>query len=301
MLPSGEPIKLEPEAKERIKFLQSKISELQRKADKSEDEDIKEGFNLEISKLGLKVSRLQKGQSEELPSEVERVEEEEFLEPLPIPTSAQLYEADNLIQRSRLEKTRGNSQAATDLLKKAAEVAPGAALVLEALGDNLLEQKHYATALEAFRNARRADPESVSIERKYAALLQYGQGGMSIEEQIHLSLSDAPMMAPGEAYASPQIATILSYMIPGSGQFVLGYSKKGFTVFGITLGCIALFFLTNYLMNPGNSSPPIFAYFFLMVALVTHIAGIYETSSLAKSLERKPINRPTPPVDKPFE
>lgn len=303
-MPAGEPVKLEPAAIERIAFLQAKISELQYKADRATDEDIKEGFNLEVIKLGMKVARLQRGFDEELPSEVERTEhDEEELEPLPKPTLAELTEADSFIQRARLEKTRGNLQGSTDFLKKAAEIAPGAAPVLEALGDDLAERKQYAAAHEVYKRARRADPNSASIERKYAALAMYGKGGMSIEEQIAINLSDAPLTAPGEEYASPRVAALLNWFIPGLGHFVLGYPKKGLTIFLIVTLSISIFFLLNYMTSPasGRSTPPGYAYFFIVLAIVTYIAGIMDTMTMAKKTERKHIDRPVPPVNKPFE
>ncbi len=296
-----EPIQLDAATLDRIKFLQSKISDLQWKADRADDPDIKEGFALEIYKLGMKVAQLQKGLSEELKSEAapSAVDDDE-LEPLPVPTSVQLMEADSLIQRARLEKVRGNLQGSTDLLKKAATIAPGAAPVLEALGDDYADRKMYQAAHEAYGKARRADPTSASIERKYAALAMYGKGGLSLDEQIAMNLTDSNLLMPGEAYASPKIAMILSYFVPGLGEFVLGYPKKGAAIFIITLCSITLFVLLKHFLNP-KGSPPAIAYFFLIVGILTYVAGIIDTQSIAKPIGRKEIDRPVPPVNKPFE
>src|SRR5690242_15078637 len=108
-----DPNALSPEVEGRIRELQAFITEHQRKADKTDDEDIREAHNLQISKLGLKVARLRRGQSEELPSEVESAIEEEF-EPLPQPTPEQIDAAEQLIRRAVLERRRGNGPAASD-------------------------------------------------------------------------------------------------------------------------------------------------------------------------------------------
>src|ERR1041384_2077635 len=99
--PSEQPNTIPPETEARIRELQALITDSQRRADKAKDEDIREALNLQVSKLGLKVARIRRGQPEELPSEVEKAIEEEF-EPLPEPTPEELHEADMLIQRAML-------------------------------------------------------------------------------------------------------------------------------------------------------------------------------------------------------
>src|SRR5689334_5449811 len=125
----GEPTPITAEAQARIRELQALITDSQRRADKSEDEDIREALNLQAAALGLKIVRLRRGLPEEAPAEAPK--EEEPIERPPEPTPEQMHEADLLIQRAMLEKRRGNRQAAGDLLKKAAEIAPGGATVLE--------------------------------------------------------------------------------------------------------------------------------------------------------------------------
>src|ERR1043165_500212 len=98
-----EPIAISPEAEARIKELQALITDSQRKAAKSKDEDIVEAHNLQMAALGLKISRLRRGLSEDAPPESPK-ENEEDLEPLPVPTHVQLQAADMLVQRAMLEK-----------------------------------------------------------------------------------------------------------------------------------------------------------------------------------------------------
>lgn len=313
--PQGNPIS--PEAEARIRELQSLISGFQQRADKSKDEDIKEALNLQISKLGLKVARLRRGQPEELPSEVEKAIEDEF-EPLPKPTVEQLEAADKLIQRAMLEKRRGNKQAAGDLLSQAVDVAPGASSVIEALGDDLVERNQYGAAREAYKTAHRADPTNSSVERKLAQLSMTGVANLSIEDQLRMGSFDSPFIQQGESLANPKIALILNIFVPGSGQFALGRQKKAITIFTCFLAPLVFFILVaNFILPPppvdslGRVLPrpagqrlPTWAYAPLVVTIGAWLAGLADVSSAVKSRSTaKPgkLDRPTPPVNLPFE
>lgn len=298
--PQAPPLSAEVEA--RIRELQALITESHLKADKAEDEDIREALNLQISKLGLKVARLRRGQPEDLPIEVEKAVEEEF-EPLPQPTPEELHEADLLIQRAMLEKRRGNNQASSDLMKKAAEVAPGAASVLEAVGDDLLERRQYGAALEAYRSAHRADPSNVGIERKFASLSSKGMANLSIEDQLRMGTSDSIFIQRGESIGNPKLAIALSIMIPGSGQFVMGASKKGATIFFVWLVSLVLFGVMATFIKHEPKTIPLVSLFPAAVAVVTWLAGVADASSMAKGSggRPQPPNRPPPPVNLPFE
>ncbi|HVT11507.1 MAG TPA: hypothetical protein VHE55_04510 [Fimbriimonadaceae bacterium] len=305
--PSEQPNPIPPETKARIQELQALITEHQRKADKAEDEDIREAHNLQVSKLGLKVARLRHGQPEELPSEVEKAIEEEF-EPLPKPTPAQLEEADQLIRRSALERRRGNNSMAGDLLKKALEVAPGSAMALEALGDDLMERKQFGAAQEAYRTAHRADPENPNIERKLAQLSMKGFANLSIEDQLRMGSFDSPLIQQSDAVASPKVAVILSVFFPGSGQLVLGYSKKGIAILLIWLVSTVLFVVLATKLRTGHHSLPTIAYFPLGLSIATWLVGVADVSMVAKGPQNlggtggasKP-SKPVPPVNLPFE
>lgn len=289
------------EAEARIRELQAIVTDWQRKADKAEDEDLREALNLQVAKVGLKIARLRRGKPEELPGEVERAVEEE-LEPLPQPTPEQVHAADLLIQRAMLEKRRGNAPAAADLMKQAAEVAPGAASVLEAVGDDLLERKMFGAALEAYKAARRADPKSVSIERKHAQLAMIGLSNLTFEEQMRLASSENPFIQQGEALASPKWAVVLSVLVPGLGQFVTGYAKKGGVIFVIFLAGAILFALLAQAANSSNGRLPSIAYFPLALAIMSWLAGVIDASSMAKGAEKHSTpSRPVPPANLPFE
>lgn len=284
----------------RIRELQAIIDDLQRRADRAEDEDVREGFHLQVSKLGLKIARLRRGDPEDLPSEVSPPDEA-HAESVPRPTEAQIEQADQLIRRAKLEKQRGHKQAASELLKEAAEAAPGAASVLVELGDDLIERMNYPAALEAYRAAHRADPNNAAIERKYASLAMRASGKFSVDEQLRLALSDRPYLAPGEATASPKWAVFLSCIIPGSGQVVLGQTFKGIVIFSLWALSAAAFFLINHLLRNQPRTVAPWAYFPLALAVVAWLAGVADCSSYAKAVEKRSVSRPEPPVNLPYE
>lgn len=307
--PSESPNAIPPETQARIRELQVLITDSQRRADKAEDEDIREALNLQVSKLGLKVARLRRGQPEELPSEVEEAIEEEF-EPLPKPTPEQIEEADKLIRRAALEKRRGNNPLASDLLKQALEVAPGASIALEALGDDLLERKHFGAAQEAYRSAHRADPDNPSIERKLAQISVQGFANLSVEDQLRMGSFDSPFIRQGEAMANPKMAIFFSVVVPGLGQLVLGYAKKGLTIFLIWLFSAILFAIFATKLRTGQHNLPAIAYFPLGLAIATWLAGVADISSIAKGSGPQNLggtggaskpSKPVPPVNLPFE
>ncbi len=303
--PAEQPEPIPPEVEARIRELQALITESHRKASKAKDEDIVEAHNLQISKLGLKIARLRRGQSEDLPSEVEQAIEDES-EPLPKPTPAQLEAADKLIQRAHIEKRRGNKQGAGDLLREATEAAPGAAPVLEALGDDLAERRQYGAAREAYKAAHRADRSNPSIERKLAYLSMSGLAGLSIEEQLARGALDSPFIQQNEALANPTWAVVLSVLFPGLGQIASGQTKKGLVILVVCVSASILFALCATKLQPsGVKGLPTIAYFPLVIAIAAWFGGVADASSAMKSQSRvgpreKP-NRPAPPVNLPFE
>lgn len=303
--PGETPQTLPPETEARIRELQGLITDSQRRADKSEDEDVREALNMQAAKLGLKVARLKKGMPEELPSEEEKPkEEEEEEQAVEKPTPAQQHEADMLVQRAMLEKRRGNKQAASQLMQQAAQVAPGAASVLEALGDDYMERKQYPAAEEAYRAAHRADPKNLAIERKHASVAMIGYGNLSFEQQLLIASSDSPFIQQGESVANPKIALFLSIFIPGAGQFVMGQTKKAVTLFGIFWGAVILFAIIATIGNRGHKGIPTFSLIPAAIGIMTWLAGVVDLSTSNKGIGGQrptPPSKPVPPVNLPFE
>jgi tetratricopeptide (TPR) repeat protein len=203
-----------------------------------------------------------------------------------------------LVQRAMLEKRRGNKQAALDLLKKASGTAPGSATVLEALADDLMENRRWGEAEKVYRDARRQDPTNASIERKLAELSVHSMAHLSIEDRLRMG--DSPIGA-NQSMANPKMAVALSCMVPGLGQIVMGYPKKGWTLLIVFFLCVIIAVALARLFPAPKGQVPIAATFFGAMAFICYITGIFDAQSSAKSTERHKSNKPPPPFNLPFE
>lgn len=230
----------------------------------------------------------------------------------PRPTPSQLAEADGLIKRSMLEKRRGNTRGAGDLLRQAADVAPGSPSVLEALGDDIMERGQAKPAAEIYAKALRIQPTNTGIERKYALAVAKSKGAVTVEEALQMSLGDKPLS--GAEAATSNAAAIFSFLIPGVGQAVLGDYVRA----GVFLGLWLLMILWLYLM-PGQLQNALGALVFgkhisyspivflpIVGMLAVQITAAFtckkEGKTMGAGAMRKPKgSRPAPPVDLPFE
>jgi len=255
--------------------------------------------------INLKVLRAQ------LPQEPEEAAQELRAEPL---SPAQIAEAENLIRLSRVEKMRGNAAAATDLLRRATEVAPGSAAVLEGLGDDLMDRKQYREAKIAYGHALKLDPKNVSLERKFGELvLRATPSTMSIEDQLRAGSADSLFSTPSESLANAKVALAMSVMVPGAGQFVLGYTSAGFWFLGTWLVMVGWMVTQQHDMigvlamigvpNKQNITRPDHLVILVPVfaAMLIHVTSIFTVATKIKGREKRVTSRPAPPVDKSFE
>ena len=141
--------------------------------------------------------------------------------PVP-PSPEQMAKAEQLIIQARVKRFGGSVRGATDLLKQAAEIAPGSPTVLEALGDDLVERRQLVQARDVYRQASKLDPKNVGLERKFATTVSTVAMAGSIDDQLRRNLSDSPFANDSEATASLTAATFLSAFFPGLGHAVLG-------------------------------------------------------------------------------
>lgn len=227
----------------------------------------------------------------------------------PRPTPAQLSEADNLIKRSMLEKRRGNNRLAGDLLRQAADVAPGSPTVLEALGDDIMERGQPKPAAEIYWKALRIQPNNPNLERKYAIAIGRSKAAMTVEEALQASLGDGPLSAADAA--NQRIASIFSFFIPGGGQIVLGdYVKGGAYFVGWLIMLLWLSIAKNQWKDLVDSIAGKRAGFNPMILIP--IIGVLGLGIAAAFTCKKPGqmeamptrgkgDRPVPPVDLPFE
>lgn len=273
---------------------------------------------LELEMNRLKEELASQGGAEAPASQAESVSgpetpasEEVFEEPPP-PDSVQLAQADDLVRRAMVAKRRGQKEEATSLLNQAETIAPGAASVLEALGDDLSERGQTKAAMAAYARAIKASPGNIGLERKHATLALRLSGAMTVEEQLRSGLGER---AP-DSVANGCLGVLASVVAPGMGQMLTGRMRLGATMLAIWVagwvpalmsmdskGDRALSNLPKLLMGQQGEIPTI-ALLGIGVAVIAHVASIFEAASkVPKGVKgpKPPIAHPKPPMDLPFE
>jgi tetratricopeptide (TPR) repeat protein len=230
--------------------------------------------------------------------------------PIPLPTPAESDKAEQYVRQSMVEKRRGNAVAATDLLKKAADAAPGSAVVLEALGDDLASRKLMKQAREAYDKARKLDPKNVGLERKYALTVLGSTTTMTVEQQLLYGMSDSFLLTSNDNVAGIWAARFLSVMLPGLGQLVVGRTTKGIvllSIYVVSFGLIAIWHKDFELLMRyarGAQTPPNFRILIPIIAMVADwftSLGDLASGQNRESARHTKTDRPKPPVDLPFE
>jgi len=308
--PDAPPEDEEPEESEEIQKLRAELEKLKAKLAETKDKNIISVLQMRIVQIEPLLPPPPKPKVDPKLAAKKKEEEEEELAfaNMPPPTKAQVEEAEKLIRQSMLEKRRGNAIGATDLLKKAAEAAPGSAVVLEALGDDLMERKLTKQAREIYRRASRLDPKNVGLERKYAELVLASAPAMSVEDMIRYG--DSIFLTGGDNVAGLTAAKCLSAILPGCGQLVLGRTQKGAILFGLWVVCVGMFALWNkdfemlskYIRGAG-AAPNMRVFIPIIAGASVWIAAMGDLfSGQSKSVARtSKVERPKPPVDLPFE
>ncbi len=278
--------------------IRAEIKRVESKLLASDDPDIS-------GALELKLKQLRDSLPAEKPIETSV---EEVIEP---PTPMQLQQAENLIRLANVEKIRGNKQKSAELLNEAAAVAPGSAIVLEAIADGMIERKRWRDAKSALEKAVKLDPKNASLERKFAEVVLMSATGGSIDDQLRNALRDPLLPTSSESLASARSATLLSFFIPGAGQFVLGRSVAGGIFFGGWIIMIFWLFLQQHDLKgllgmaglPTNVKRPdnLTVLVPIFVAAGIHLASIFQCAALAKAPTHRNYKRPEPPANLPFE
>jgi hypothetical protein len=226
-------------------------------------------------------------------------------DPLPaLPTRAELESAEKLIREARVEKMRGSPQKALAMVKQAAEIAPGAAVVQEALGDDLSERSRPGEALKAYRMALRLDPSNIGVERKHAALVATIGGLGSVDDQLRAALSDSFLPDSADSMTGGLASVLFTAILPGLGQILVGKIVFGAFLLGSWL--IGVIWLTMMkaeipkIFTPGQSANGL-VFVPIAVMVVTWLTAMQSMTSLTKSRRRPKLDRPLPPVDMKFD
>jgi len=301
----------EPEEEsEETKKLRAELAKLKEKRAQTKDRNI-------ISVLDMRINQIEPflpppPRPKAAPkAEAAAAEEEIAFAKIPLPSAAESEKAEKLIKQSMLEKRRGNAIGATDLLKKAAEAAPGSPVVLEALADDLLERKLTKQARETYKRALQLDPKNVGLERKYAQTVLQTTMTMSVEDQLRYGMSDSLFITGEDNVAGLKAATFLSALLPGLGQMVVGRTTKGILLMTGWILCIGLFALWNkdfeilakFVRGAGPS--PNWRVLIPIIGMasiwITAIADLMSGSKPPGRGPKSKIERPKPPVDLPFD
>jgi tetratricopeptide (TPR) repeat protein len=218
------------------------------------------------------------------------------------PTPEQAIAAEKLVQQARVEKMRGNKQEVRRLLEQAVQTAPGSPTVLEILGDDYAERKQVGKALAYYRRASALDPKNVNLERKVAMSALGIDAASNLEQQLQTGLDDSAI-----PMASNRAALLLSLFLPGLGHIVLGRNTKGWMTVAIWCLMLAWAILMGgdiaklgSLVAGGKSQPNMLVVVPLFVMVVVYFATLADFRG-AKETARKPVERPRPPVNLPFE
>ena len=287
-------------------LLREEIERLRVNRQRIQDPFMRDAVDQKIAHLEKRLEALNK------PKKEEATEEDEG--PVEPPTPKQLQEAEAFVRQARVEKMRNNALGSTELLRKAAEAAPTAPAVLESLADDLIERRQKKEAIALYKKAIKLDPKNVGLERKHAMLiLGSSAGGMSIEDALRADWGAAPGAAPDEGMASPLAAIFLTLFIPGLGHIVRGKTSAGSVILGLWVFCVLWLALMAKSIDPllhslfGKQSGH------ANYVLLLPMAGIVVLYIVALGGMRIPrrtaggargrikVDRPTPPVNLPFE
>lgn len=276
---------------------ESELERLEKKIASIEDPDIRAVLESRIRDLRAK-----------LPEKPVAPEPAVADEPLLPPTQEQLDRADGFIRQAQVEKMRGNKQAASDLLKKAAEAAPTSPAVLETLGDNAIERRNYKEARAAYEKALKVSPKSIGLERKHAAAVLNSQSALTIEDQLRLGMKDSVFITADDITANRKAAMILNAFAPGVGQIAVGQTTKGIVYLAIWIVCIASIVLLRGDLSEMTKSiagqpahPSMVVLIPALVGLVVYFVALIGLKGGDASHAAHKVDHPRPPVDLPFE
>jgi hypothetical protein len=226
-------------------------------------------------------------------------------EPLPaLPTQAELQAAEKLIREARVEKMRGSPQKALAIMKEAAEMAPGAAVVQEALGDDLAERSRSGEALKAYRMALRLDPSNVGVERKHAALIAATAGLGSVDDQLKAALSDSFLPDSADSMTGGLASVLFTAILPGLGHILVGKIVFGAFLLGSwIIGGIWLTIMKAEIPKIFTHGQQVNGLVFVPIAVMvlTWLVAVQSMTSQTKKRRRPTVDRPLPPVDMKFD
>ncbi len=227
---------------------------------------------------------------EEQPKQAEESEPEPTVEPEsfePDPPE-KVEQAERILREANLARVRGNTTVADRLLKEAQETAPNSAVVLEAIGDDLVKNGQFRKAKETYQHAMKLDPASKSIETKYGEMVL----------KVDLFIDPFTMQDQFSGYASPKIAIGLTIIWPGLGQMAVERYVKGGIMMALYIGSLVgvSFVRGGFGFLTGKAPFEPIAGVLLIVAAATFLWALVDLGSI-KNKAPKRIDPPAPPSE----
>lgn len=221
-------------------------------------------------------------------------------EPIEPPTQAQIDKAESLIRQAAVARRRNEFGLARKLTEEAEQTAPGSVVVLEALGDLLMEQRKWTQAKELYQRALKIEPENAGIERKFGECV------------LNLYTASGMFAPTDDTLVGGKAAVWLSLIVPGLGQLASErYSKGSMMLGGWALGWTIAWLIPDGMRGLFNAigisgrggGAPFNPVVMLPVgfAVIFHLWSIFDAASKAGPSRPTRIERPVPPVDKDFE
>jgi tetratricopeptide (TPR) repeat protein len=211
-------------------------------------------------------------------------------------TKEEIEHAEGLIRQAQVAKMRGETAKASRLMEEAAKAAPNAPAVLEILGDAYMDKRAYANASAVYKRAHAIQPDNAGLERKYAEAVLAEKTGADPAALLGNDVG---------TYASGKSAVLISVLMPGVGHVIAGRVAPGIvflssfvllTIAAIAFGGFAAFFSLFRPQSDANLGGLIWVAAPFLVWLWCQI----DMASIARKMEPPKVDRPLPPVDKPF-
>ncbi|MCX7642265.1 MAG: DUF5683 domain-containing protein [Armatimonadetes bacterium] len=213
-------------------------------------------------------------------------------------------EVERLLTQANAERAKGNFLAARRLLEQALQKAPERAEIHELLGDVYKSVGDLSAALECYKKARELDSSRHSAEEKFALTL--------LEVNPPTVPEEVPFLPK-----NPNVAVILSAILPGAGQVYNEQWFKGIAMCVVTLVSLGYFLQFYHQIRSATIMPTpsqiqqqlekastgeiLLLLLAGLLAFCTWTWSILDAYNTARKLQQQQIQRPSPPSLKGIE
>ncbi|MGI8924125.1 MAG: tetratricopeptide repeat protein [Fimbriimonadales bacterium] len=202
------------------------------------------------------------------------------------------------LRKAHVLRNRGDTQGADAAVAEVLEKHPDHPASQEVKADILASQGKLSEARDILAAIVARQPGNIAAERKHAqVVLRIAEKDMAVSQALSGDLSHA-----AGARRSSTTAAFCSLMLPGFGQIYNGEMGKGISIAAVAvLLWVGLF--TIGMEDVGGRSQPSAFFWPIMVGIATlYIVSLIDASVTAGRMSPSGrIERPVPPVDKPFE